>query len=229
MIHWFVDWLIVWGLFNWIKEWMIDSLVFMCDCVLAWFIDWVIGNDSVLPWWCLVIFLETTNYMIHLLEVGIKLFQIERYCSLITLEVFQNNSNSRCSIPSQEHDPWWRAELENRKYIYHVDVINSAESCDEGSSNTAITALVQQTISPPGVQCDSSKTYDARAKYTFRCGVTIPGKFVTLRLSGRSLNRLVLCSVDIRALGKWEGCWFSFIYGGKLEHSSDASTNVLLL
>ena len=150
------------------------------------------------------IFLETMNYMIHLLEMGIKLFQIERYCSLITLEVFQNNSNSRCFIPSQEHDPWWRAELENRKYIFHIDVINSAEICDEGSSNTAITALVQQTISPPGVHCDSSKTYDARAKYSFHCGVTIPGRFVTISLSGRSLNRLVLCSVDIRALGKWD-------------------------
>ena len=148
------------------------------------------------------IFLETTNYKIHLLEVGIKLFQIERYCSLITWKVFQNNSNSRCSIPSQEHDPWWRDELENRKYIYHVDVINSAEICDEGSSNTAISTLVQQTISPPGVQCNSSKTYDACAKYIFHCGVTIPGRFVTIRLSGRSLNRLVLCSVDIRALGK---------------------------
>ena len=77
-----------------------------------------------------------------------------------------------------------------------------ATFCDEGNSNTAITTSVQQKRSLPGMQCDSSKMYDARAQYSFQCGRTIPGRFVTVSLSGRSLNRLVLCSVDVRTLGK---------------------------
>ena len=105
-------------------------------------------------------------------------------------------------IPLQEHNPWWRADLKNWKYIYQVEVTNTAKICDKGNSNTAITALVQQTISLHGMQCDSSKKYDIRAKYTFQCSVPIPGRFVTIKLKGRSSNQLVLCFVDIRNLGE---------------------------
>ena len=119
------------------------------------------------------------------------------------------NSNFCCPIPLQEHNPWWRAKFENWKYIYQVDVKNSAKFCDEGNSNTAISALVQLTISLPSMQCDSSKKYDTCAKYTFHCSVPIPGHFVTITLSGRSSNQLFLCFVDIWALGECDAtCWF---------------------
>ena len=104
-------------------------------------------------------------------------------------------------IIQQEKQPWWKLQLENEMYIYQVNVKNSPTCCGSDSSIIQIKAAVQRDIHQPGTECGSALAYGEHSEYTFRCHITIKGRFVTISLSGEH-SQLVLCLVDVNSFGR---------------------------
>ncbi|XP_073259200.1 uncharacterized protein [Porites lutea] len=104
-----------------------------------------------------------------------------------------------CSLTNLELNPWWRVDLGRKEPVSEVYVVNSGGCCTNRLNPFEIRVGENSSrVGTANPKCgDSTYSVPTGQGVSFYCRPSLYGRYVTIRLTKSSPERLTLCEVEV--------------------------------